>query len=199
MLFAGFHLTHRTARVFVEHSDARCGLSKPTKPCLDSSVAVVFHQCDDRIAEPAQLIGLAAVAAAVAGDLLSPPLAIALRFDIAAWTAVPKAAVDEDGDVVVGEHEVRPSGQSFRLRGVSDANLPNNLPNSSLRLSPFRSDETHPLRHIRSWLERPRRACHSPKVYLEVTTSSLLRRGREAHSSRSARELQRNELFNNLA
>lgn len=67
----------------------------------------MLHQRDDRIAEPAQLIGLAAVAAAVVGDLLSPPLAIALRFDVAAWTAVPKAAVDEDGDVVVGEHEVR--------------------------------------------------------------------------------------------
>jgi len=62
----------------------------------------MLHQRDDRIAKPAQLIGFAAVAAAVIGDFLTPPSAIAFRFDVAAWTAVPEAAVDEDGDVVVG-------------------------------------------------------------------------------------------------
>jgi len=69
----------------------------------------MLHQRDDRIAEPAQLICLSPVAAAVVGDLLSPPLAIALRFHEAARATVPKATVDEDGDVVVGEHEVGPS------------------------------------------------------------------------------------------
>jgi len=69
----------------------------------------MLHQRDDRIAKPAQLIGLAAVAAAIVCDFLTPPSAISLRFDVAAWTAVPKAAVDEDGDVVVGENEVGPS------------------------------------------------------------------------------------------
>jgi hypothetical protein len=124
LLFAGIHSTHGTARVFVEGADARCGLLEPVKPCLDSSVAVVLHQRDDRIAKPAQLIGLAAVATSVVGDFLAPPPAIAFRFDVAAWTAVPKAAVDEDGDVVVWEHEVRSPGQTCRSRCVSDAHLP---------------------------------------------------------------------------
>jgi hypothetical protein len=53
LLFAGFHSMHGMARVFVEGADARCGLLEPVEPCLDSSVAVVLHQRDDRIAEPA--------------------------------------------------------------------------------------------------------------------------------------------------
>jgi len=61
----------------------------------------MFHQCDDRIAEPSELIGLASVAASVIGDLLVPPSAIAFRFDVAAWATVPKAAVNEDGNAVV--------------------------------------------------------------------------------------------------
>jgi len=112
------------AGVFVEGPVARCGLSKPLQPCPDSCVAVVLHQRDDRVAEPAQLIGLAAVAASIVCNFLAPPPAIALRFDVAAWTAVPKAAVDEDGDVVVGEHEVRSPGQTCRSRCVSDTQLP---------------------------------------------------------------------------
>jgi len=110
--------------VFVEGQDARCGLSKPLQPCPDSSVAVVLHQRNDRIAEPAQLIGLTAVAAAIVSNLQPPPPAIAFRFDVAAWTAVPKAAVDEDGDVVVGEHEVGSPRQTRGSRCVSDAHLP---------------------------------------------------------------------------
>jgi hypothetical protein len=94
------------AWVFVKCADTRFGLLESAKPCLDSPVAVMLHQRDDRIAEPAQLIGLSAVATSVVGDFLTPPTAIAFRFDIAAWAAVPKAPVDEDGDVVVGEHEV---------------------------------------------------------------------------------------------
>lgn len=77
---------------------------KLVKPGLDSSVAVMLHQCDDRIAKPAQLIGLTAVAAAVIGDLLTPPLAISLRFDKAAWATVPKTAVDENGNAVARQN-----------------------------------------------------------------------------------------------
>jgi len=84
----------------------------------------MLHQRDDRKAEPAQLIGFSAVAAAVIGDFLAPPSAIAFRFDVAAWATVPKTAVDEDGDVVVGEHEVRPSRQTRISRCVSDTQLP---------------------------------------------------------------------------
>jgi len=58
------------------------------------------------------LIGLASVAPAIIGDFLAPPPAIAFRFDVATWTAMPKASVDEDGNVVVGENEVRLSGQT---------------------------------------------------------------------------------------
>ena len=72
----------------------------------------MLHQRDYRIAEPAQLIGLASVAPAIIGDFLAPPPAIAFRFDVATWTAMPKASVDEDGNVVVGENEVRLSGQT---------------------------------------------------------------------------------------
>ncbi len=112
--------------MFVKGADARGGLLEPVKPCLDSSVAVVFHQRDDRVAEPPQLIGLAAVAAAIVGNLQPPPPAIAFRFDIAAWTAVPKAAVDEDGDVVVGEHEVRSPGQTCSSCCVPDSHPTHN-------------------------------------------------------------------------
>ena len=41
----------------------------------------MLHQRDDGEAEPAQLIGLTAVAAAVVRDSLLPPPAVALRFD----------------------------------------------------------------------------------------------------------------------
>jgi len=90
----------------------------------DTRIAVMLHQRDDRKAEPAQLIGFSAVAAAVIGDFLAPPSAIAFRFDVAAWATVPKTAVDEDGDVVVGEHEVGSSRQTRGSRCVSDTQLP---------------------------------------------------------------------------
>ena len=86
----------------------------------------MFHQRDDRIAKPAQLIGFTAVAAAVIGDFLAPPSAIAFRFDVAAWATVPKTAVDKDGDVVVGEHEVRSPRQTCSYRCVFDTDPPHN-------------------------------------------------------------------------
>jgi len=139
--------------VFVEGLEVSGGLLEPMQPCLDSSVAVMLHQRDDRIAEPAQLIGLAAVAALVVGDFLTPPLSIALRFDVAAWAAVPKAAVDEDGDVVVRENYVGSPGQTCGSRRVSDTHLPHDSAHAQLGFRPSRRDSTHPRRYFRGWLE----------------------------------------------
>jgi len=119
----------------------------------NARIAVVFHQRNDRIAEPAQLISLAAIPALVVGDFLSPPLAIALRFDEAVRATVPKATVDEDGDVVVGEHEVRPSRQTRGSRCVFDTHLPNDSAHTQLGFRPLCSDPTHPRRYFRGWLE----------------------------------------------
>lgn len=124
----GIHLTNGTARVCVDSADAHWGLLKLLKPCIDSSVAIEFHQSDYRMAEPAQLIGLAAVAAAIIGDFLAAPPAISFGFSVSAWAAVPKAAADEDCDVVVGEHEVRSPGQTCSSCCVPDSHLTHNSP-----------------------------------------------------------------------
>lgn len=81
----------------------------------------MFHQSDDRIAKPAQLGGLSAVAFAVVGDFLAPPFAVALRLGVAAGATVPKTAVHEDGNVEVGEHQIRLAGQPTVLGGMSDS------------------------------------------------------------------------------
>ena len=80
----------------------------------------MFHQRDDGIAEPAKFSRLAAVAASVVRDLLAPPPTVALRLGVAAGAAVPKTSVHEDGDVVVGQHEVGLAGQLAGLGGVAN-------------------------------------------------------------------------------
>jgi len=47
-------------------------------------------------------------------------LAIPLGLDVAAGAAVPEAAVHEDGDPMVGEHEVGLAGEVSRPRRVPD-------------------------------------------------------------------------------
>jgi len=87
---------------------------------FDSLVAVVLHQRDDGIAEPAKFSRLATVAASVVGDLLAPPPTVALGFGVAARAAVPETSVHEDGDVVVGQHEVGPARQPAGPGGVAN-------------------------------------------------------------------------------
>jgi hypothetical protein len=65
--------------------------------------------------------GLASVAASVVGDLLTPPLAVAFGFGVAAGAAMPKTAMHEDGHVVVEQYEVGFARQSMCLCGVADS------------------------------------------------------------------------------
>jgi len=90
------------------------------QPRHDSCVAVVLHKCDDGVAELAEVVSLAAITPTIVGDLLPPPLAIPLGLDVAAGAAVPEAAVHEDGDPMVGEHEVGLAGEVSRPRRVPD-------------------------------------------------------------------------------
>jgi len=81
----------------------------------------MLHEGDDGIAEPAEVVGLAAVAPTVVGNLLSPPLAIPLGFDVATRAAMPEASMHENCDAVVGEYEVGLAGEVSGLRRVPDA------------------------------------------------------------------------------
>jgi len=80
----------------------------------------VLHQRDNGIAEQAKFGRLATVAPSVVRNLLAPPPTVALRLGVAAGAAVPKTSVHEDGDVVVGQHEVGLAGQPAGLGGVAD-------------------------------------------------------------------------------
>jgi hypothetical protein len=70
----------------------------------------MFHKCDDRVAKPAQLGGLAAVAFAVVSDLLAPPFAVALRLGIAAGAAVPVGVLVLEAGAAVGALVVEAAG-----------------------------------------------------------------------------------------
>lgn len=76
------------------------------QPHRDTCVTVMLHEGDHGVPALAELVGLAAVATTVVGDLFTPPPAISLGFDVAARAPVPKTAVHKNGDAVVGEHEV---------------------------------------------------------------------------------------------
>ena len=111
---------HRAILVLIEIDDLGCvsGLGKPRR---DPRVTVVLHEGDDGEAELAEMVGLTAVAPTVVGYLLTPPPAIPLGFDVAAWAAVPEASMHENCDAVVGEHEVRLAGEVSRPRRIPDA------------------------------------------------------------------------------
>jgi len=114
----------------------------------------MLHERDYGEAEPTEVVGLASVASTVASNLLPPPLAIPLGFDVAARAAVPEASVHEDGDPMVGEHEVGLAGEVSGLRRVPDAQLSRDSPHASFGFCIFRGDATHPLRHRSGRLER---------------------------------------------
>jgi len=80
----------------------------------------MLHQRDYGVAELAEVISLASVASTIVGDLLSPPLAIPLGFDVAARAPVPETSMHENGDSVIGEHEVGLAGEVSRPRRVPD-------------------------------------------------------------------------------
>jgi len=90
------------------------------QPRDDSRVTVVFHEGDDGVTELAKVVGLTAITPTIVGDLLSPPLAIPLGFDVAARAPVPETSMHENGDSVIGEHEVGLAGEVSRPRRVSD-------------------------------------------------------------------------------
>jgi len=81
----------------------------------------MLHQRDYGVAELAEVISLAAIAPTVVSYLLTPPPAIPLGFDVAAWAAVPETAVHENGDSVIGEQEVGLAGEVSRPRRMTDA------------------------------------------------------------------------------
>jgi len=93
------------------------------QPRHDPRITVVLHECDYGVAELAEVVGLAAITPTVVSNLLSPPLAIPLRFDVAARAAVPETAVHENGDSVIGEQEVGLAGEVSRPRRMPDAQL----------------------------------------------------------------------------
>jgi len=127
----------------------------------------MLHESDHGVAKSAELVSLAAVSPTIVCDLLPPPLAIPLGFDVAARAPVPKAAMYEDSDAIVGEYKVGPPWQTIRFRCVSDTFLTNDSPNSLLRLSSFGGDSTHPIRNLWSWLEQSGLAKHATTVCRE--------------------------------
>jgi len=80
----------------------------------------MLHQRHYGVAELAEVVSLAAIAPTVVSYLLTPPPAIPLGFDVATRAAVPEAAVHEDGDSMIWEHEVGLAGEVSRPRRVSD-------------------------------------------------------------------------------
>jgi len=64
----------------------------------------MLHESDHGVAKSAELVSLAAVSPTIVCDLLPPPLAIPLGFDVAARAPVPEAAMHEDSNAVVGEY-----------------------------------------------------------------------------------------------
>jgi len=69
------------------------------------------------------VVSLAAITPTIVGDLLPPPLAIPLGFDVATRAAVPEASMHENGDSVIGEYEVGLAGEVSRPRRMPDAQL----------------------------------------------------------------------------
>jgi len=104
----------------------------------------MLHERDNGEAEPTEVVGLASVAPPVIGYLLSPPLAIPLRFDVAARAAVPEASMHEDGDPMVGEHEVGLAGEVSRPRRVPDTYLSRDFSHPKLGPSSFPRNSSHP-------------------------------------------------------
>ena len=83
----------------------------------------MFHEGDHGVPELAEVVGLAAVTLTVVGDFFTPPLAISLRFYVAARAPVPKATMHENGDSVIGEQQVGLAGEVSRPRRMPDAQL----------------------------------------------------------------------------
>lgn len=123
----------------------------------------MLHDGDHGIAEFAELVGLAAVTPSVVCNLLTPPLTVPLRFDVAPWAPVPETTVNEDGDAVIREEEVGPSRQISGSRRMTDTHLSHNRPDPSLRLCSLRCDATHPLRYLRCRPERAQTSRHADK------------------------------------
>ena len=111
----------------------------------------MLHQRDDGITEPSELGGLTSVASSVVGDLLAPPLTVAFRLGVAAGAAVPKTAVHEDSDVVVGQYEVGLTGQPAGLGGVTNLESSRDGTHSPLGCGSLGCHAAHTLRHLWGW------------------------------------------------
>lgn len=120
----------------------------------------MFHEGDHGVPELAEVVGLAAVTLTVVGDFFTPPLAISLRFYVAARAPVPETAMYENSDSVVGEQEVGLAGKIGGSRRVPNAQLFRDRPYSSLGLCPFGRDATHSFRHLGGRSKRPTFAFH---------------------------------------
>ena len=88
------------------------------------------------------------VASSVAGNLLAPPLTVAFRLGVAAGAAVPKTAVHEDSDVVVGQYEVGLTGQPAGLGGVVNLESSRDGTHSPLGGGSLGCHATHTFRHL---------------------------------------------------
>ena len=121
----------------------------------------MLHQRDDGIAEPAKFSRLATVAASVVRDLLAPPPTVALRLGVAARAAVPETSVYEDGDVMVGQHEVGPARQPAGLGGVANLESSRDGTHPPLGRGSLGCNAPHAIRHFGRGLQRSQRLRHS--------------------------------------
>lgn len=130
------------------------------QPALNSLVVVVFHERDHRESEGPQMVGFPAVAAAVGGDLLAPPPAIAFRLDEAARASVPETPVHEHGDAVIGEHEIGSTGEGGSPRGVPYPEPTHHGTNPAFGLGVARRHPAHALGHLGGRRQGPDPGCH---------------------------------------
>ena len=67
---------------------------------------------------------------------------------------MPEATVNEYGDALDGEHQIRTTGERTGSCGVPNSQLPNDPQHPSLGLSSSDCHSTHTFRYLAGWLER---------------------------------------------
>lgn len=99
------------------------------------------------------MIRFAPVTSFVCRDLFAPPNSISLGFGIAARAAVPEATVNEYGDALDGEHQIRTTGERTGSCGVPNSQLLDDAQHPSLGLGSADGHSTHTLRYLAGRLE----------------------------------------------
>lgn len=65
---------------------------------------------------------------------------------------MPEATVNEHGDALDGEHQIRTTGERTGSCGVPNSQLPNDPQHPSLGLGSADCHSTHTLRYLAGWL-----------------------------------------------